>query len=411
MLTSLAAPPFVSTGPAPAAPMPAHAPAPHAPAGAPAPHPFAKMLRQNQTPAPSPQRPASPKADADPSAADAPNDAARIDKADVSSTKSRGRPDQKAATVGQHDADKREADPALDDTKTANADDAAVAATPDASMLQWLAQRPANADARAAGAAVDGGEERLDATRPAIGPDPNRLRGQARLAEQAEASDGADLQRKTDAAMPAAKTFAGAVAHQAPAEVQVAAAVLEHVETVKTNDGPAHRIDAVGATPAFSAASFTPAGSTAPATAAPLNVTLATPLGAPDFAQALGAQVSMLASDGVQRAELHLHPAEMGPVSIQITLDGAQARVDFGADMAATRHVIESGLPELASALRDAGLTLTGGGVSPHARGRGEAGQQAASDGQKPGRGGPEVEPVAAPRQRHVAIGGVDLYA
>jgi hypothetical protein len=127
----------------------------------------------------------------------------------------------------------------------------------------------------------------------------------------------------------------------------------------------------------FSAAAFTPAAAIAPI-AAPVDVRFATPVGAPDFAQALGTQVSVLAGNGVQRAELHLNPAEMGPVSVQIVIDGGQARVDFGADLAATRHAIENGLPELASALRDAGLTLTGGGVSQHARGRGDRGSRPA---------------------------------
>jgi len=92
-------------------------------------------------------------------------------------------------------------------------------------------------------------------------------------------------------------------------------------------------------------------------------VTIATPVAAPVFAQSLGLQMSVLARDGVQHAELHLNPADMGPVSVQIVMDGTQARVDFGADVAATRHAIEAGLPELASALRDAGFTLAGGGV------------------------------------------------
>src|SRR5213079_3279668 len=97
---------------------------------------------------------------------------------------------------------------------------------------------------------------------------------------------------------------------------------------------------------------------------------LATPIDSPDFAAALGVRVSLLTQDGVQRAELHLNPAETGPVSIHIALDGTAARIDFGADVAATRAAIERGLPELASALRDAGFTLAGGGVSQHAGGR-----------------------------------------
>ena len=110
---------------------------------------------------------------------------------------------------------------------------------------------------------------------------------------------------------------------------------------------------------------------------------LATPVDAPDFAAALGVQVSVLVHDGVQQAELHLNPAETGPVSIHISLDGTAARVDFGADVAATRAAIERGLPELASALRDAGFTLAGGGVSQHAGSRSGGDDDAARSGRR----------------------------
>jgi flagellar basal body-associated protein FliL len=139
---------------------------------------------------------------------------------------------------------------------------------------------------------------------------------------------------------------------------------------------------------------------------------LATPIDAPDFAAALGVRVSLLAQDGVQRAELHLNPAETGPVSIHISLDGTAARVDFGADVAATRAAIERGLPELASALRDAGFTLAGGGVSQHAGGR--AGSDGETGRSGPRGAGPVSTSIATDSRtvvRSVAAGGVDLYA
>nr|HET7858535.1 flagellar hook-length control protein FliK [Caldimonas sp.] len=143
----------------------------------------------------------------------------------------------------------------------------------------------------------------------------------------------------------------------------------------------------------------------------PAALALATPIDSPDFAAALGVQVSVLARDGVQHAELHLHPVETGPVSIRIELDGTNARIDFGADLAATRHAIEQGLPELASALRDAGLTLAGGGVSQHAgsRPRGDDDGSGAARAQValPATGAAPAR-VAQPR---VAAGGVDVYA
>lgn len=163
---------------------------------------------------------------------------------------------------------------------------------------------------------------------------------------------------------------------------------------------------------ALGAAAFNPLLGAARESAAPLTVNLPTPLASPEFAQALGVQMSVLAADGVQRAELQLNPADMGPVSVQIVIDGTSARVDFGADLAATRHVIEAGLPELAGAMRDAGFTLTGGGVSQHSGGR-----HAAPD--TPGGGGPGRQrdadagdtPLRAAPQRRAMAGGVDLYA
>lgn len=146
------------------------------------------------------------------------------------------------------------------------------------------------------------------------------------------------------------------------------------------------------------------------AAAPPWSASVATPLADSGFHEALGMQVSLLAREGIQKAELRLNPADMGPVSVQITMNGDQARVDFGADLAQTRQVIEAGWAELAASLQEAGFTLSGGGVSQHARNRQEAAVV-------PSRGvdrsaGTEDEPVVsvvAARPR--AGAALDLYA
>ena len=150
--------------------------------------------------------------------------------------------------------------------------------------------------------------------------------------------------------------------------------------------------------------------------ASPVAVSLATPAMAPEFRAQLGVQVSMLARDGVQHAELRLNPAEMGPISVQIALNGTQAQIDFGADSATTRQIIESGLPELAAALRDAGLTLAGGGVSQHSRGRSqgdgaEPGGQGDAHGLVGGAGEEKSQPAVGRVGWRVPQGAVDLYA
>jgi len=157
-------------------------------------------------------------------------------------------------------------------------------------------------------------------------------------------------------------------------------------------------------------------GTDATAAASPSTaLALATPIDAPDFAAALGVRVSLLVHDGVQQAELHLNPAETGPVSIHISLDGTAARVDFGADLAATRAAIERGLPELASALRDAGFTLAGGGVSQHAGSRASGDDGSAGSTARRDENAPALSTAIAAESRRVmravVPGRVDLYA
>lgn len=175
------------------------------------------------------------------------------------------------------------------------------------------------------------------------------------------------------------------------------------------------RAERVGSAEPFSLAGVTGLQNTlhsegSPSLTAPATINIPTPATAPEFRQALGVQVSVLARDGVQRAELHLNPADMGPISVQIALEGSSAQVDFGADSPATRSLIEAGLPELAAALREAGFTLSGGGVSQHSRGdrqgeaapRGEPGTRA---------DGSTREPAPQRVSARVGQGAVDLYA
>ena len=149
-----------------------------------------------------------------------------------------------------------------------------------------------------------------------------------------------------------------------------------------------------------------------------------TPVNSPDFSQALADKVSMLVQstdqDGPMTAELHLNPAEMGPISVKISLDGQSAQIDFAAAAVETRKAIEASLSLLSASLDEVGLTLGGAGVSD------QSAQQsfAQSDGQPasgswaPGGTGNAVlsRDDAGPAQVRVPSrgglgGGLDLYA
>ena len=133
-----------------------------------------------------------------------------------------------------------------------------------------------------------------------------------------------------------------------PGHAECAASSLATAATAALHSAPAAPL-------AISASSTT--------STAPFETRLAAPIDTPAFAPALAHQISGLADAGVQHARIALNPPEMGPLAVRIVLDGTQARIDFSADLAATRGAIEASLPTLAAALEGSGLTLAGGGV------------------------------------------------
>lgn len=144
---------------------------------------------------------------------------------------------------------------------------------------------------------------------------------------------------------------------------------------------------------------------------------LSTPVDSPAFGPALGVQLRTLVRNGIEQAHVELHPADMGPISVRIALDGSGARIDFTADVAATRQALEAALPALAGALREAGLTLTGGGVfqqSPQAQADAQPGSQGNGRPSRDGAAaddGPESAATRGGVMRQVPRGLVDLVA
>jgi flagellar hook-length control protein FliK len=115
--------------------------------------------------------------------------------------------------------------------------------------------------------------------------------------------------------------------------------------------------------------------------------------GSPAFAGELSARLVTFVREGVEHARLHLNPAEMGPVEVRIRIEGDAARVLLAAEQAPTRQWLEQALPSLAGGLREAGLTLAGGGVFERGHGGGGGGSDDGDggDGRAPegGRGAP----------------------
>lgn len=217
-------------------------------------------------------------------------------------------------------------------------------------------------------------------------------------------------------AIPAAATWAAEPAGEPP---PAAAGVRDRAPNDITRPDTLRSAEADPTPPTALAAAvpgnIVAASTPLPAAVGPLHeARIPEPLDSPAFGPALGTQISLFARDGVQTARLQLNPAEMGPISVQIALDGHAARVDFQADRAATREVIEASLPALAGALQDAGLTLAGGGVFQQAPGR--QGHDGASASAPAPRGADrhQIGVPADPAPEHLVVrsrGLVDLVA
>lgn len=290
--------------------------------------------------------------------------------------------------------------------RAAGSEPAPEAASADPALAEWLAalQRPVAPPQAADAESPAGGN--ADAGTQAAGVAKAAARGPLQAAGKDIASQEAtEPARGAKAAQAQAEPAGGVPAESAAFQVALAQVDETRNEPKPVMELPSAPNTAVGVQPVHGTSRTGDAAAT-------VSVQMATPAHAQEFPQSLGVQVSVLAKEGIQQAELHLNPAEMGPISVQIALDGTQAQVNFGADSAATRQIIERGLPELAASLREAGFTLSGGGVHSQARGREQGGD--AEQGERGGRtsGGTAEKDLTVRRVSSRAPGGgIDLYA
>lgn len=124
-------------------------------------------------------------------------------------------------------------------------------------------------------------------------------------------------------------------------------------------------------------------------------------------------QVSYWIGRGAQNAELEVDGLGEGPVKVSIELQGQEARVEFRADQAQTRQVLEDSMPHLRELLEREGLVLSGMSVGSSGA---ETGHGQSSQGRQGGRqaqmAAPEAPVAALAAQRAAPLSGrsVDLF-
>jgi flagellar hook-length control protein FliK len=154
-----------------------------------------------------------------------------------------------------------------------------------------------------------------------------------------------------------------------------------HAEKKADISATAGKIDAIQpalATSTSTAAIGMPNAPAATSPSAATQATVATPLHQPQWADDFSQKVTWIASQRSQSAELHLNPAQLGPLEVSLKLNGDQATLQFTSAHAAVREAIEQSIPRLRDMLADSGISLGNTTVSDQApreqQQRGQAG-------------------------------------
>jgi hypothetical protein len=224
------------------------------------------------------------------------------------------------------------------------------------------------ADARAAGAdtgAVGATDARHDGKTHRV----DAHAASTRRAPGAASRDTGAAQTASDATTSTehGSSISGA-APGAPFAATVAAAMLAKSPDTKLLMGMdaggsgSDRSDATDAAPGVNLGANAP-----PSAVATLVRQVADPVGSPGFATQVAGELAQLVHLGADRAQLHVHPTDMGPIDVTMRIQHGQVHVTMAAADPQTRAALEQSLPQLRDLLANQGLALANASVNDQA--------------------------------------------
>jgi len=154
-----------------------------------------------------------------------------------------------------------------------------------------------------------------------------------------------------DARFTAASTSAAITPIDAP-EISAISAFSKEVAAAPPSKAPANEVNA------SAGAHGSLAHPVAHANLADIALAIETPVAAPGFAAEFAGKLAQVITVRNERAEFHLHPAELGPVDVKISFAADQAVVLITAAQPATRDALEQALPQLRDMLAGQGIAL-----------------------------------------------------
>jgi len=144
---------------------------------------------------------------------------------------------------------------------------------------------------------------------------------------------------------------------------------------------------------------------------------LAPPVGSGEWAPALAQHLVQLDAGRGRQVQLHLNPADLGPLQVTVSVSDQSAQLLFVSEHAAVRQAVEAALPQLRASFAEQGISLGQASVDA---GSGEAAARQAAGGDERPRGqAPRGERTPAPATpvgaaapgRPVPAGSLDTFA
>jgi len=90
----------------------------------------------------------------------------------------------------------------------------------------------------------------------------------------------------------------------------------------------------------------------------PHTVSVESRVGTPRFADETAQQVTWLAKNGIEHAEIRVKPADLGPISVRIEMQNNEAVISFAVTQPETRVAVEDALHRLQEMLAESGISM-----------------------------------------------------
>tara|TARA_R110002072_G_scaffold154_2_gene1005 strand:+ start:2309 stop:3583 length:1275 start_codon:yes stop_codon:yes gene_type:complete len=108
------------------------------------------------------------------------------------------------------------------------------------------------------------------------------------------------------------------------------------------------------------------------------STTLSTPVTAQNWSDELSQKVVWFSGRNISAAEMHLNPAELGPIDVKINVQNDVASITFNVSNSSVKDLLESSVVRLREMMEANGINV--GEVSIDSNARGNSGQQGSGD-------------------------------